>query len=483
MGSPGPLLPWLAVALVAGAAAPACLPGPPVWWWCLGGPLLVAAAIVLPRLPWAGCGLLVVAGFLAGAALAPPAPPGDPPGLRVLACTGTVAQVAWQGLHGQGLLLDDVDDGSGYRPPRLFVAAPPLPALVPGDRVAVRGAWEAGPRGPGLRAIELVRRQAREQGPRGWAWSALARLETHRELAEALLLGRGSPPEKPLFRRSGLLHILAVSGAHLAIAAGLGAWLLRAAGLGWLGRQLALAVLICGYAWLTEGSPATLRALAMGLAVVAYDLLAREPHPLGALSLAVLALLAVEPAMARDLGFQLSLAAVLGLLTLGAELRTVRERWLPLDAWPLDRAAWRVLLWGGRALLDGLVLGVGASVAVLPLLAWHFPAWSPWSPLATLAASPPATAALWLGLPLLLLAGVWPSGPWEGLYRALEWSLELLVAAVRWAAELPGASLAAAVPPWWAVLLWPLLLIPGGGWRWALCRLALAPPLVASCLA
>lgn len=482
MRAAGPLLPWVALALVAGAAVPAALPGDPRWWWWGAGlPLALIAVLLLPRLPLAARGLLALAAFAAGAAAAPPPVPDPGPGPRLFAGGGVVSQVVWRG-RGQGLLLEGVDDGAGYRPARLFVRAPGLPALEAGDRVAVRGRWEDGGRGPAVAAVDLARTQAREAGARGWAWSAAGRVAVHRELAEALLLGRGAPPEKPLFRRSGLLHLLAVSGAHLAIAAALGAWLLRAAGLGWWWRQLALAALLCGYAWLTDGSPATLRALVMALAVVAYGLLAREPHPLGALALAALALLAVDPGMARDLGFQLSLAAVLGLVTVGRELHRARERWLPLAAWPLDRPTWRALLWTARAAADGLALGCGATIAILPLLAWHFPAWSPWSPLTTLVAAPPTTAALWLGLPLLALAGWWPAGPWEGLYRALEWSLEALVAAVRWAAELPGASLAAAMPPWWAVLLWPLLLIPGGGWPWAACRLVLAMPLVASCL-
>jgi hypothetical protein len=190
----------------------------------------------------------------------------------------------------------------------------------------------------------------------------------------------------------------------------------------------------------------------------------------------------MDPAMAGDLGFQLSLLAVLGLVTLGGELRARRADLLPLEPWPLDRPTWRGLLWGGRTLADGLCLGIGATLAVLPLLAWHFPQWSPWSPLTTLVASPSITAALWLGLPLLVLAGVWPDGPWEGLYRLVEGSLELLVAAVRWAAELPGTALPAALPPWWALLLWPLLFVPGG-WRWSLARLVLAAILVRSCLA
>lgn len=471
-----PWLPWLALGLVAGAAG---MVGPS-WWW-LALVLAPLAAVTDRRYPIAARAMLGLAAMCAGGWLARPVvPPVDE--VRLYATEGTVIGVLWRS-HTQGFLLRpaSTDDPAGYLPRTLVVKAPALPAVEPGDRVMAKGLWDEDERGERLQAT-AVERVLREDTARGFAWRAVDRIGEHRELAAALLLGRGDPPEKDLFRRTGLVHLLAVSGMHLALAAAMGAWLLRKAGIGWTTRQIALGVLLVGYTWLTAAAPATVRALAMALAVLAYALLAREPHRLGAVSLAALVLVLWDPGVAKELGFQLSLVAVLGLVTLGVDLIRLRERWAPLEPLPLDRPTWKVLLFGVRSTADGLCIGVAASLATFPVLAGAFGAISPWSALTTLLASPPTTAALWTGLPLLTLAGIWPDGPWEGLYQLVEWSLGALVAAVKVADLLPGRMACPPVPVW-ILLLWPLAFVPCDRpvWTeekpfpwWAIARLGIA---------
>jgi competence protein ComEC len=502
--SPEPLhpwLPWLALGVVVGAMAPMALSNrlgvdwsPQVWWWCLGAPLAVVAVAVGKHWIWAGRWLLFAAAGLLGGALGDGGgtpPPTDQ--VRVMAIEGMVTSVKWPDearprprpeagksrWHppSQGFVLqpervlkpEDVlgpadaapsSSAVGHGPARLFVRAEGLPAMACGDRVRVLGRWSREARGEAVDAVAVVRLERREDGARGWAWRALERLGERRALGESLILGQGDPPEKRDFRRSGLLHILAVSGTHLVIAAAFGVWLLRVIGVGWWPRQLAVAALIAGYTWLTGASPATVRSLAMGLAVIAAGLMAREPHRLAAVSLAALVLIALDPANATDVGFQLSLAAVLGLLTLGVDLVHLRQRWLPLAPWPLDRAAWRGLLFAVRAASDGLCIGFGATLATMPIVAWYFGSATPWSPLTTLLATPPTTAALWLGLPVIALGGVFPHGPWEGLYAALEASLDALAGTVRFGATLPGATLSTGAMPTWMPVAWPLLFLP-----------------------
>ena len=457
-----PWLPFIALGLVLGACAPDALPG---WWlWVLAGAAALAA--LGQRFPlaarWAGC---AAAAALGTALAAPGAAP--PPGVsRLVEVHGTVSTVRWQGFN-QGFAMHDA---RAVQPARLFVRSPGSPGVRPGDAVAVRGVWTTDERGESVRAVAIAV-TAREDGPRGPAWRALDRLAGHRELAGALLLGRGDPPERADFRSSGLAHVLAVSGMHLAIAAGLAWWLLRALGVGWGGRLVALGVLVVGYTWLTAASPATVRACAMSLAVIACSALGREPHRLGPVSLAALVLVLWEPAMARDIGFQLSLAAVLGIVTIGLDLIHLRERLLPLRAWPLDRPLWRAQLWCARAAADSLIIGLAATLATAPLLAWHFGAVAPWSWLTSLAAGLPATVALWAGLPLLLGAGLWPGGPWEGLYRLVEWNLDALAACAAWSARhLPQQPSDA--PSALLLCAWPLLFLRlSDGWD-VLLRLA-----------
>ena len=465
-----PWLPWLAFGLVIGGLAPGAVgfaTGVPwsaqSWWWCAGLPLLGTVPLMMRRFPWAARWLVFTSACLLGGALSDGwgrRPPSEEP--RLLALTGTVAAVKWGGFS-QGFLLlpDGVEAPTSYAPPRrVFVRASNAYGLMSGDRVVVRGLWQRGDRGDELKAVVVERLAMREDGPRGWAWNSLARLGDHRELGEALILGMGDPPEKLAFRQSGLLHILAVSGAHLAIAAGLGAWILRLLGLSWATRQIALGLLIIGYTWLTSGSPATQRALVMGLAIVAAGLLAREPHRLGAVSLAALALLLIDPGNAQDLGFQLSLAAVIGIVTLGTDLVRLRTLVLPLTPWPLDRPTWCGVLFTARTTLDGLAIGIAATLATMPIIAWNFGTVNPWSPLTTLLATPPTTVALWTGLPCVTLAGIWPDGPWEGLYVVIDASLSALVAVAEWSASLPAAMPTVGAPSPSTFLMWPLLFLP-----------------------
>ena len=452
-----PWLPWLALSLTVGAAG--LVDGN--WWW-MALPAAPLAVLVDGRWPWAARALVALAALTAGGWLGETTArqATDTNGPRLYQVTGTVGSALFISRH-QGFVLtpEKTEDPGGYLPRRLFVMGPPLPGAIEGDRVTVRGLWTRDDRGERLDAVAIERVELRESGARGAAWRALDRVGSHRVLAEALILGMGRPPEHEIFKRTGLIHVLAVSGMHLALAAAMGAWLLRQVGVGWLTRQVALATLLIGYTWLTAASPATVRALAMALAMTLYALSAREPHRLGAVSLAALGLVLWDPAMARDLGFQLSLAAVLGIMTLGLDLMDLRARWWPLAALPLTRPTWRVVLFSGRNLLDGLAVGFAATVATAPVLAATFGNVSLYSPVTTLLVSPPTTVALWTGLPLLGLAGAWPDGPWEGLYLVLEGALHALVLAVTAADWLPGRSTVSFPSPG-VILLWPLIFVP-----------------------
>jgi ComEC/Rec2-related protein len=492
-----PWLPWLAFAFVVGAMAPGALPAATgvgdglAWWWGLGLPLALLALLCAPRMALAARWSAAAAALVLGSALVAPAP--APDGVtRLYAVTGTVMSVKWPREAGartvpaasaapvpatrataaparepgpsQGVLVavEKVELPMGMAPPRrLFVRVrEALPGLRVGDVIAAEGLWSRDQRGEELDAIAATRVRAREDGARGWAWRALGRVQTRRELAEAYVLGWGDPPETGEFRRAGLLHVLAVSGMHLVIAGAMAMWLLRVAGVGWGARQVAVVALMCGYAWLTGMSPATVRALAMIVAGAIMQFGGREPHRLATVALAALALVAVDPGYAGDIGFQLSLAAVLGIATMGRDLARLRARYIPLEAWPLDRPSWRGMLWCAREVLDSLAIGIGATVATLPVIAWDFQVAYPWSALTTIAISVPSTLALWLGLPLMGLAGMWPGGPWDGLYLLLEGCLDLLARMVAGSGRLPGGMVACGVPSVWCVLLWPLLFLP-----------------------
>jgi ComEC/Rec2-related protein len=464
-----PWLPWLALGLVLGACAPSALfvawniAWSPLLVWSTVGISLLGAAFYCARwFIWAPRWLVFAQALLLGAALGDgwqtPPPFHD---ARLIAVEGSVQSVKWSGTtQGFSFIPTRVlmpENAVVAR--RLFIRAESAAGIMPGDELIVRGLWQREERGDNIRATDVEFVAQREQSARGWAWDALSYLPRYRALGEALILGLGDPPEKEAFRTSGLLHILAVSGAHLAIAAALGAWLLRLCGLSWTWRTVILGILIIGYTWVTSAAPATQRALAMGLALVCAGLLAREPHRLSAVSLAALALILINPGNATDLGFQLSLVAVLGIVTLGVDLVQLRNNYFPLQPWPLDRPIWCGILWLSRAACDGLCLGFAACLAITPLIAWVFGTCNPWSPLTTLLATPPTTLALWAGLPYIVLHGLWPSGPWDGLVVVLDSSLAALVSIVQLSAQLPGAQLACGFPHALTLCAWPLLFL------------------------
>ena len=214
------------------------------------------------------------------------------------------------------------------------------------------------------------------------------------------------------FRASGLAHLLAVSGQNVMLLAALTLPLLMFAGLGVRGRLGVLAVLIALYVPLAGAGPSLQRAGVMGLAGMAAMAASRPASRSYALVLAAAATLAWNPRTWADPGWQLSFAAVVGILTLGIPLGRVLRRAIE----EVVPATPRGLGWIARALADGIAITLAATAATAPLLAHHFDS----VPLAGLPANvlalPVVAPAMWLGM-LKIAAG--QAGAPEGLSAAL----------------------------------------------------------------
>lgn len=122
------------------------------------------------------------------------------------------------------------------------------------------------------------------------------------------------------FSKSGVSHILALSGFHLSIIYAclqilMMIWLLPIV---WK-RWLRLLTLLCIWAFaLIAGLPASLvRASIMISIMIIADLLGRNSKPINSLSLAALLMLVWNPFSLLDVGFQLSFLSMLGLSTVG----------------------------------------------------------------------------------------------------------------------------------------------------------------------
>lgn len=351
-----------------------------------------------------------------------------------------------------------------------FSARSPWP-LALGDRVRFRAELRSPPpaRNPGGRdvagrlAAAGVELQAFAVGPavRLERPSPLARLERARErfakaasralppreagLVRAIATGDRAaldPVTAASFARSGLAHVIAVSGLHLVVIAWglerlLRALLLRidAVASRVEPRRASAAALLpvtALYALATgAGVPVLRAAIAVGVAAAGV-LLDREARAANVLALAALVLLAAEPAAALDPSLQLTFAAVGGLVLWAGRFR----RALPFPA--PRRGTWRARLL--EPLLAGACATVAASLATAPVLAVHFRQLPLLGVLANVAGIPIGSALTVAGTVAAAVASATPAG-----------AVPLLAAARPLASALIALSDAAAGPRWGAL--------------------------------
>jgi len=183
------------------------------------------------------------------------------------------------------------------------------------------------------------------------------------------------------FRRSGLAHLLAVSGQNVMLLAALALPVAAALGLGLRGRLLVVLALIVLYVPLAGAGPSIQRAGVMGAAGIVAGLAGRPASRWYAVLLAGVATLAANPLAAGDPGWQLSFAAVVALLL-----------WAP----PLHAGLRRAGLPGPVA--GAAALTLAATIGTAPLMAAHFGRLSPASLPANLIAAPAVAPCMWLGM-------------------------------------------------------------------------------------
>ena len=225
------------------------------------------------------------------------------------------------------------------------------------------------------------------------------------------------------FRRSGLSHLLAVSGENVTLLCLLALPVLGLLGIPLRERLLWLLGLIAVYVPLAGAGPSIQRAAVMGAAGLAATLAGRRASRLHALALAAAVTLAVAPGVAGDVGWQLSFAAVLGILLLATPLREGL-------AARLGTGRWR------RALAEGVAVTVAATLATAPLIAFHFEELSTTSLVANVLALPAVAPAMWLGMVSAAASQVpgLPLAPLNGLDALL---LAYIAQVARWCAA-PG---------------------------------------------
>jgi competence protein ComEC len=320
-----------------------------------------------------------------------------------------------------------------------------------------------------IRAAIVARIMAAEPGEAG-------------AVAAALLVGERSTISTETnenLRRSGLAHILSISGLHMMLVAGTVFYLLRAVlalspRLA-LGRPIrkwsAVAALVAATAYLavSGGNVATVRAYVMAAVIFSAMLIDRPAISMRNLAVAAFIVVALRPESVLEPGFQMSFGAVAALIAAWEAWRDRTVRRLADDSVIPGQ---RVLRFLWRAVFGVALTTLVAGLATAPFAAYHFERVASYSLLGNLLAAPFVSIVI---MPFGLLAlAVMPFGLEALPLAVMAWGIKAMLAIAAWVSALPGAEVRA--PPIAPIAL--LTIVAGMLWlclwreRWRLLGLA-----------
>ena len=515
------LPPWIVVAFGAGIAAWFVLPGGDWHWAVIALGASVALAVLGLRGSWAAMDMGARCVFIAALMLAlgaahmawraerVAADPLPAPWFGVL--TGRVIEREMQPARGQVRLvlrpapalglpetlrvnLDLANDDPQARPGAIITARarlmPPAQASLPGGYSFAQRAWFDG---LGATGSMLDRpRIVRAAEPTSGFGALRSRLSAHIQaqieggaggIAATLATGdRGAISEEDAeaMRRSGLAHLLSISGLHVTALIG-AVWLVTLKLLALfppLARAWRLPLVAAGagalagigYTLLTGAEVPTIRSCAAAMLVLLALALGRDPVSPRLIAAGAMLVLLIWPETLMGPSFQLSFAAVTAIIALHDH--DAMRKWAAADySWPGRIARFLAMLF-----LTGLLI----EFTLMPIALYHFSKAGLYGALANILAIPLTT---FLIMPLEALALVLDVA---GLGAPLWWlcgmALNGLLALAHIVADAPGAvTLFPKMAPWVFALfviggLWIFLWRSGARW------LGLAPMALASLL-
>ncbi|RMG61402.1 MAG: ComEC family competence protein, partial [Bacteroidetes bacterium] len=181
-------------------------------------------------------------------------------------------------------------------------------------------------------------------------------------IAQAMFLGDKSglsPETRDQFAAAGVSHILAISGLHVGIVFLLLGRLTRFLVLipqGHRLQQLVILLILVGYMGLTGASPAVVRAVLMFGTILVFRMTYYRYHLLNLIAISAWLQLLYDPAILHNIGFQLSYAAVLGIVGLLPRFEALVETPYP---------------WLNKVYAT-IGVTLVATLATLPLVLTHF---------------------------------------------------------------------------------------------------------------
>ncbi len=351
---------------------------------------------------------------------------------------------------------------------------PPQGPSFPGGYDFARREWfdQLGATGYPLGPTIITRPASRPAGVAAWLDDRRARL-THRierevggdagAISAAFVTGdQGQISEATnlAMRYSGMAHLLSISGVHIAIVVGGTMWLTRAllALIPWIALRWPLKAIAAGaaaaagigYTVLAGAQVPTVRSCIGTVIVLLGVIMGREALSLRLLAAGGFVIMAVRPEALLGPSFQLTFAAVTGLVAL---FNSRLGRWLSA---PRQNAAWwsRTL----QHMAGLLVTGVIAEALLSATALFHFNQTGAYGVVANLLAIPWTSFVI---MPVLVLALLLdPLGLAAPAWWALGKSMSALIAFAVWVAGWPGSVVRLSLMPVTAYAL----LVGGGLW-------------------
>jgi len=248
-------------------------------------------------------------------------------------------------------------------------------------------------------------------------------------IAEALLYGYDKDIDEEIndaFSKTGTLHVLAVSGMHVGLIFMLLNWLMS-----WLvklphGKGIKAILELFGiwlYALICGLSPSILRACVMFSFVIVGKQLSRSSNPFNSLSAAGFLLLAIKPYMLYNVGFQLSFAAVAGILGFYPFLNLLFQ-----FKYTLFNEIWKII-----------AISLAAQTLTIPISIYYFHQFPNYFLLANLLIIPLSTLIIYGGIMLLIISPIQILATWLGFL--LGKLITLITGISLFLAQLPYSSI------------------------------------------
>ena len=247
------------------------------------------------------------------------------------------------------------------------------------------------------------------------------------------------PETTQSFSKTGVIHVLAVSGMNVAIIYVVLDWLLRFLKRRKWGIVLHLLVILAavwGYALVTGSSASVLRAAAMFTFIVIGKSLSRNPNIYNTLAASAFVLICFNPSLVYDVGFQLSYAAVFSIVYFHPFLYGL----IYCKYWILDQI-WTLIS-----------VSVAAQIGTLPFLLHYFHQFPTWFLLANLMVIPLVSVILYLSFIVFAVA---PIFPFMGMLitRILDWAGQGMLFSVRFVEKLPHSIIEGLYPSDFTLLM------------------------------